>query len=85
MKKLWGGRFSEKTESSVESFTESVSFDARLWRHDIEGSIAHVTMLGRQKIILKKEADLIIKGLRIFMPKSRAANSDSVTILKMFI
>jgi argininosuccinate lyase len=64
MKKLWGGRFSGKTESSVESFTESVSFDARLWRHDIEGSIAHVTMLGRQKIILKKEADLIIKGLK---------------------
>ena len=59
MKKLWGGRFSGKTESSVESFTESVSFDARLWRHDIEGSIAHVTMLGKQKMILKKK--LMIK------------------------
>ncbi len=63
MKKLWGGRFKEKTESLVESFTESVSFDARLWKHDIEGSIAHVTMLGKQKIISKKDAGLIIKGL----------------------
>jgi argininosuccinate lyase len=63
MKKLWGGRFSEQTEKTVEDFTESVSFDARLWKYDIEGSIAHVTMLGRQKIISKKEAALIIKGL----------------------
>lgn len=63
MKKLWGGRFSAQTEKTVEDFTESVSFDARLWKCDIEGSIAHVTMLGRQKIISKKEAALIIKGL----------------------
>ena len=63
MEKLWAGRFKEKTEKTVEGFTESVSFDARLWKHDIEGSIAHVKMLGRQKIISKKDADLIIKGL----------------------
>ncbi len=63
MKKLWGGRFSAQTEKTVEDFTESISFDARLWKYDIEGSIAHVTMLGRQKIISKKEAALIIKGL----------------------
>jgi len=46
---------------AVEDFTESVSFDARLWKYDIEGSIAHVTMLGRQTIISEKEAALIIK------------------------
>jgi argininosuccinate lyase len=63
MKKLWGGRFSAQTEKTVEDFTESISFDARLWKYDIEGSVAHVTMLGRQKIISKKEAELIIKGL----------------------
>ncbi|MEW6602560.1 MAG: argininosuccinate lyase [Nitrospirota bacterium] len=63
MKKLWGGRFSGGTEKTVEDFTESISFDARLWKYDIEGSIAHVTMLGRQKIISKKDAALIIKGL----------------------
>jgi argininosuccinate lyase len=64
MDKLWAGRFKEKTESSVESFTESVSFDARLWKHDIEGSIAHVKMLGKQKIISKKDSALIEKGLK---------------------
>jgi len=63
MKKLWGGRFSAQTEKTVEDFTESVSFDARLWKYDIDGSIAHVTMLGRQTIISKQEAALIIKGL----------------------
>jgi len=63
MKKLWGGRFKETTESSVEDFTESVSYDARLWKYDIEGSIAHVKMLGKQKIVSVKEMGLIIKGL----------------------
>ncbi|RJR18159.1 MAG: argininosuccinate lyase [Nitrospiraceae bacterium] len=64
MKKLWGGRFSGSTEKTVEDFTESVSFDSRLWKYDIEGSIAHVTMLGRQRIISKKDAALIIRGLK---------------------
>lgn len=64
MKKLWAGRFREKTAKVVESFTESISFDSRLWRYDIEGSIAHAMMLGRQGIITKKEAEAIIKGLR---------------------
>ena len=63
MKKLWAGRFKEDTEKSVEQFTASVSFDARLWKYDIEGSIAHVKMLAKQKIILKKDAALIINGL----------------------
>ncbi len=63
MKKLWAGRFKEQTESTVESFTESVSFDARLWKHDIEGSIAHVKMLAKQKIVSAKESNQIIKGL----------------------
>ena len=63
MKKLWGGRFKEQAESTVESFTESVSFDARLWKHDIEGSIAHVKMLAKQKIISARESASIVKGL----------------------
>ncbi len=63
MKKLWSGRFKEQTESTVESFTESVSFDARLWKHDIEGSIAHVKMLAKQKIVSSKESTVIVKGL----------------------
>ncbi len=63
MKKLWAGRFTEKTEKSVEEFTCSVTFDARLWKYDIQGSIAHVKMLARQKIISKKDANSIIRGL----------------------
>ncbi len=63
MKKPWGGRFKEKTSAAVETFTESISFDRRLWRHDIRGSIAHAMMLGRQGIISPKDADSIVKGL----------------------
>jgi argininosuccinate lyase len=63
MKKPWAGRFKEKTAGSVESFTESVSFDKRLWRYDIKGSIAHARMLGKQGIITPREAERIVKGL----------------------
>ncbi|RJQ16415.1 MAG: argininosuccinate lyase [Nitrospiraceae bacterium] len=63
MKKLWSGRFKEKTEKAVEKFTSSLSFDVRLWKYDIEGSIAHVKMLGRQKIIPLKDAALVLRGL----------------------
>ena len=64
MKKLWSGRFTEKTSDTVESFTESISFDKKLWRHDIKGSAAHARMLARQRIITKKEADAIVAGLQ---------------------
>jgi argininosuccinate lyase len=64
MKKPWAGRFRGRTAKSVESFTESVSFDRRLWKHDIEGSIAHARMLGRQGIIRKSEAAAIVRGLK---------------------
>ncbi|OGW38750.1 MAG: argininosuccinate lyase [Nitrospirae bacterium RBG_13_39_12] len=63
MKKLWAGRFREKTSKIVESFTESISFDKRLWKHDIEGSIAHAKMLGKKGIIKKEDSEKIIKGL----------------------
>ena len=63
MKKLWSGRFKERTEKVVEDFTSSISFDVRLWKYDIEGSIAHVSMLAKQKIISAKDAKLITKGL----------------------
>jgi argininosuccinate lyase len=63
MKKLWSGRFKEKTSKIVEAFTESISFDHRLWKYDIEGSIAHAKMLGKQGIITMEESKKIIKGL----------------------
>ncbi len=63
MKKPWSGRFKEETAKSVESFTESVSFDKRLWPHDIQGSIAHTKMLAKQGMISSSEAEQIIHGL----------------------
>lgn len=62
-KKLWGGRFSEKTDEFVEEFTESVSFDKELAIYDINGSIAHVKMLGRQGIIPIEDSEKIQKAL----------------------
>ncbi len=64
MKKAWSGRFKEKTAQVVEEFTESISFDHRLWPYDIKGSIAHARMLARKKIISHKEAKAIIEGLK---------------------
>lgn len=63
MKKPWGGRFKQRTSKNVEAFTESISFDKRLWKHDIKGSIAHAKMLGKQGIIPLKDSKAIVKGL----------------------
>ena len=46
--KLWAGRFQKETDDKVNDFNSSISFDARLYRQDITGSIAHATMLGEQ-------------------------------------
>ena len=64
MKKPWDGRFREATQASVESFTESLSFDYRLYPYDIRGSIAHARMLGAVGLISKTDANKIIKGLK---------------------
>jgi argininosuccinate lyase len=61
--KLWGGRFAEKTAASVEAFTASIHYDARLYRHDINGSRAHARMLAKQGLITLTEAEQILKGL----------------------
>ncbi|HHK60376.1 MAG TPA: argininosuccinate lyase, partial [Desulfobacterales bacterium] len=62
-KKPWDGRFQEATAASVEAFTASVHFDARLYREDIAGSRAHARMLARQGIISKEECEAIVRGL----------------------
>lgn len=61
--KLWGGRFAEGTDALVEAFSESVSFDARLWRQDIAGSTAHARMLGKIGVLDAAEVDAIVDGL----------------------
>ncbi len=72
--KLWGGRFSEATAASVEAFTESISYDHRLYRHDIMGSKAHARMLARQKLITNQERDAILQGLDDIQTDIEAGN-----------
>ncbi len=62
--KLWGGRFEKATDSMVDDFHSSISFDQRLYKQDIAGSIAHATMLGEQGIIPQQDADKIVQGLK---------------------
>lgn len=61
--KPWGGRFSEATDAFVERFTASVGFDYRLYHHDINGSIAHATMLAKVGVLTEAERNQIIDGL----------------------
>jgi len=61
--KPWTGRFNEPTDAFVEAFTASVDFDRRLYRYDIQGSVAHATMLARQGILSDAERDTIVAGL----------------------
>lgn len=63
MKKPWSGRFKEETAKTLEEFSQSISFDQRLWQEDIEGSIAHAKMLHKQGIINDKELKQILTGL----------------------
>ena len=74
MAKLWGGRFTRDTDASVEEFTSSISFDQRLYRQDILGSMAHARMLGRCGIITQEETDAIIAGLTSILADIEAGN-----------
>ena len=65
--KLWAGRFQKETDTLVNNFNSSINFDARLYKQDIAGSIAHATMLGKQGIIEQAEADKIISGLKAIL------------------
>ena len=64
MAKLWAGRFGKETDLEVNDFNSSISFDCRLYKEDITGSMAHAAMLGKQGIIAEEEADKIIEGLK---------------------
>ena len=60
---MWAGRFTKELDSAVNDFNSSISFDCRMYREDITGSIAHAKMLGKQNIIEPDEADKIVVGL----------------------
>lgn len=72
--KPWSGRFTQETNKLVEEFNASISFDKRLYKHDIMGSIAHAKMLTKVGIIKKREADKIISGLKAIGKEIEAGN-----------
>ncbi|MCO5785799.1 argininosuccinate lyase [Pseudomonas sp. G11-1] len=72
----WGGRFSEPVDAFVARFTASVDFDKRLYKHDIQGSIAHATMLAKVGVLSDSERDSIIDGLRAIQGEIEAGQFD---------
>lgn len=72
----WGGRFSEPVDAFVARFTASVTFDQRLYRHDIMGSVAHATMLAKVGVLTDAERDSIIEGLNTIQSEIEAGTFD---------
>lgn len=72
--KLWGGRFTKGTDKGVEEFTSSISFDCRMYREDIAGSIAHARMLAKCGIIPQPDAEQIVSGLEGILADIEAGN-----------
>ena len=64
MAQLWGGRFTKQTDQLVYNFNASISFDQKFFKQDIEGSIAHATMLGKAGIVTEEESAHIVAGLK---------------------
>ena len=64
MAQLWGGRFTKETDKLVYNFNASISFDQKFYKQDIEGSIAHVKMLGKQGILTDQESGDIVRALQ---------------------
>ncbi|MFD2116955.1 argininosuccinate lyase [Paenibacillus yanchengensis] len=72
MSKLWGGRFTKQTDQLVEEYTASISFDQQLAEEDIAGSLAHITMLGKQGIVPAEDVATIIAGLQRVLTRVQA-------------
>ncbi|MCD7922827.1 MAG: argininosuccinate lyase [Clostridiales bacterium] len=88
MAQLWGGRFTKETDQLVYNFNASISFDKKFYRQDIEGSIAHVCMLGKQGILTKEEMQAIVKTLdeiRSDVEEGRLAITDEYEDIHSFV
>ena len=72
--KLWSGRFQKETDALVNDFNSSISFDQRMYKEDIEGSLAHAQMLGDTGVISKADADAIRAGLKELLADIEAGN-----------
>ena len=75
MEKQWGGRFKKNIDKEMEKFISSLSFDKKLLKHDILGSIAHARMLGECKIITKEEKDKIVLAVNVDMVGIRSCSN----------
>lgn len=88
MAQLWGGRFTKETDKLVYNFNASIVFDQKFYRQDIEGSIAHVTMLGKQGILTEEETQAIIKCLKEILSdvgEGRLAITDEYEDIHSFV
>lgn len=74
MAKMWAGRFSKSTAKEVDSFNTSLPFDCRMYKHDIQGSIAHATMLEKQGIITSEDLKSILGGLQSILSDIESGN-----------
>ena len=72
--KLWAGRFKREIDKKTNDFNSSISFDSRMYREDIEGSVAHATMLGRQGIIAESESNKIVSELKKILADIETGN-----------
>ena len=88
MAQLWGGRFTKETDKLVYNFNASISFDRKFYKQDIEGSIAHVRMLGKQGILTKEETQSIVTTLdeiREDVDEGRLAITDEYEDIHSFV
>ena len=74
--KLWAGRSKKELNARVNDFNSSISFDCRMYREDIQGSIAHAAMLGKQGIISQADSDIIIEGLNAILADIESGTLD---------
>jgi len=79
MEKMWGGRFKKTINKEMEEFISSLSFDKKLVKYDLLGSIAHAQMLGKCKIITKEEKDKIVEGLKQILKEVQEDQVEIVT------
>ena len=77
--KLWAGRFGKDTDALVDEINASITFDQRLYRQDIEGSLAHAAMLAHQGIISMEDLEAITKGLREILADIEAGKVEFTT------
>jgi argininosuccinate lyase len=79
MEKLWGGRFKKSINKEMEEFISSLSFDKKLVKYDLLGSIAHAQMLGKCKIITKEEKDKMVEGLKQILKEVQGSKLEIAT------